>query len=347
MATQPFAAANEDSYFGFGFQSAKGTGVAPTQFLAFVNAIELTHGEQFRKIREAGSSQVVSRTVKDSYTPGARCAAPIRSDLAGAIMAALLGADSIAGAGDPYTHTITKDGTTDWVTFEYNNADDVTERVIDGFFIEAEISATKRSNGPELMISAVVGGLDLDRQVAATAESYEVDRPYLRSDVAWTLDGTAETNVESATLRCRWTFDEAMLADSVIRANAIKIQFECEIEVVQLAGDTGEREKLAYINTHYPNAAEDGTGTATSETPGIIGSLILDATHSEGTVSEDTDRQFKVEVPVVRWTGAVLDPPNPESTEAVRLTRSGYLEFNSAGEDITVTAQTPSSAAYV
>jgi len=344
MSTTPFAAASEDSYFGFGFQSSKGTGVAPTQFLAYVSAVELTHGEQHRKIREAGSSQTVARTVKDSYTPGARCAAPIRADLAAAVMAALLGADSVSGAGDPYTHTITKDAATDWISFEYNNNDNTIERVIDGFFVEVEITAQKRSNGPELMIAAVVGGLDLERQSSATTESYESDRPFLRSDCAWTVDGTAETNVEACTIRLRWTFDEAMLTDSVIRANAVKIHFEGEIELTQIAGNTGEREKLAYINTHYLNAAEDGTGTATTEKV-FTGSLTLDANHSEGAAS--ADRQFKVEIPVVRWTDAQYTGLNPESTEAARLTRVGHLENNPSGEDITVTAQTPTSGAFV
>ena len=132
----PYSPADERSYLGFGFETTKGTGVAPTKFVPYVEAIDFAHGQDMTQVREGGDGPYVARTVKNFYGPSHRFAVALRPDLTAAVYAALLGDDTVTGAADPWTHTITADPDVDWLTIERNIADDITERHVDAIISE-------------------------------------------------------------------------------------------------------------------------------------------------------------------------------------------------------------------
>ena len=336
MPTLPFSPAGALNYMGFGAQSVKGTGVAAAYFAAYIEAVDLSHNQAIRRVREAGNGLYIARDVKDVHLPGFRFAAAARPDITGAILAMFLGADSISGAGDPYTHTITPVETTTWVTVERNLNDEVTERIEDAFFTEVQLDIRKRDGGPEAILIVTGGGLSPTYEASQSTDLYESDLPFLRSQMTWKLDGSAVTDVERATLTMRWIFDESILSDALTRDDAVKLAFEADLEIVELFDSTAALN--AYRATHFGSSS----GTAAAEAvyqPNATDSFEVSMTY--GTPA----RTLTINIPKVSWVEAKLTEPTPNASEAVRLTRSGHLI--TAAVPITATVLNATTPAYV
>jgi len=315
LPLNPAAAVN---YFGFASQAQKGTGVAATYFAAYMEAVELTHNEAIRRIREAGAGPYIARDVKDIYVPGFRFATPARPLITTAILAFFLGADTKTGVADPYTHTLTPADTVTWLSAERNISDEMTERIVDAFFTEVQIDIRKRDSGPEAMLIVTGGGLS-PAVVSPSTDTYETGRAWLRSDAIWKLDGAVVTNVERATLTLKWLYDESILADAVNRSDLAKLGFEADLEVVQVVNDDDQIE--AYQATHYGTT----TGVAASETvyqPSATDSFEVKLDYDD---TGPLERSVTVNIPKIAWTDARLTEPTPNASEAVRLTRTGHL----------------------
>ncbi len=329
MPTQPLSPADSRSFLGFGRQATKGTAVAPTHFATYIGQLGFAHNANLRDIREAGGGLVPARQVKDFIAPSVEYGMPIRPDQAGAALAMFLGSDTIAGAG-PYTHTLVPVDGRELVTFERNIADDVVERIIDGVFTGATIEYAKRDSTPELMIALTADGITEEDQAAPVVESYETDRPFLRSDTTWAVD-TAEaltpTNIESVTIDIQKEFDATVLADALTRSDIVPLRLGITVEMVQLFESSDEAD--AYRLTHY----YDGTQTP-ALVPGELtypGDLQVISTYGTGAGLRTLD----VDLPTINWGEAELTENDPEASEAIRLTRRGIVVAG-AGAPITI-----------
>ncbi len=336
--TAAFSPALPEHYFGLAKQASKGTGVAPAFFAAYTEALALDHNHAIRAVREGGAGFLIARHLRDAALPTFRFAAPLRADLFGIVATLFLGKDTISGASDPFTHTITNDVPTLWATVERNIKDEEIERLVDAFITELTIDIRKRDSGPEMLMVASGGALSAERQPTPTAESYETNRAFLRSDIAWLIDGNVPTNVEACTVSMRWQYDESILADAVTRFDAAKIAFEVDVEIVQVFNSA--QEAIDYRETHYFSGAADGTGTVYAET--VYGS----GASAFAMVPTFTDREASITIPALDWSEAKLTEPDPEASEAVRLTRTGHLIAPSAGEAITLVADSATATAY-
>lgn len=339
MPTVPLSPADSRSYLGVGRQTTKGTDVAPTHFLTYVGPITFSHNPNLRDVREAGGGAVPARQVKDFLSPGIQGATPMRPDLIAALIAFFLGGETgVTGAG-PYTHEFTYADARQLLTFERNIADDVTERLVDSVAHQLTLNYQKRDSGPELMATLVADARSPEDQASQTSESYETDRPWLRSDCTWTVDTSlTPTNIESATIDLRKEYDATILADSVVRSDIVPLRLAVSIELVQLFESADEA--AAYRLTHY----YDGTGTP-GTAPGELvypGDLTVAAAYGTGGGA----RSLTVELPDVNWGEAVLTENNPEATEAVRLTRRGIVVAG-AGEPVTATVVNNTNADYL
>jgi hypothetical protein len=340
MPTQALSPADSRSYLGFARQTVKGTGVAPSFFVPYVEAIQFAHNPNLRQVREAGGGNVIARQVKDYIAPSLQFGSPMRPSVAGAILAYFLGASGAPTGAGPYIHTQTPADGVQWVTFERNIADDVIERIIDGVFGQVTLNYQKRDSGPELMITGVVQGITEEDQVAPTAESYETDRPFLRSDCTWTVDTSLNpTNVEACTIDLQWALDATILADAVTRSSIVKLHLTGTVELIQLFESADEA--AAYRLTHYYDGdASPGT------VPGELvypGDLQVEATYGAAAGLRTID----VAIPRVDWGEAELTENNPNASEAVRLTRRGIIVKPAAGAPITSTITNNRSTAYI
>lgn len=326
MPTQPLSPADSRNYLGFGRQTVKGTGVAPAFFAAYIGPVSFAHNPNLRDVREAGGGSVIARQNKDFIAPGVQLGTPVRPDIAGALLAFMLGgtggAPTDLGAGSgPYSHTITPSDGRELVSFERNLADDVIERIVDGVIGQLTIDYRKRDSGPELMMTAVAEGITDEDQGSPVAETYETDRPFLRSDCTWTIDTSlTPANVESATIDLQWTLDTTILADGVTRSDIVKLHLNGSVEVVQLFESADEAN--AYRLTHYYDG-DSVPGT----TPGELvypGDFDVEADYTDPAGANE-QRQVKLTLPNINWGEAVLTENDPDASEAVRLTRRGVV----------------------
>lgn len=329
MPTEPLSPADSRSYFGFAKQATKGTGLAPSFFAAYVGPVQFAHNPNLRDIREAGGGSTIARQVKDFIAPSTQFAFPIRPDLTGAALAFFLGSAGVPAGAGPYVHTLTPADGRILVSFERNLADDVIERIIDGVISQITLSYAKRDSGPELMATAIAEGRTEEDQAGPAVESYETDRPFLRSDCTWTIDTTlTPANVESATIDLQWAMDTTILADSVVRSDIMKLHLTGSVEVVQLFETSDEAD--AYRRTHYWDGATAGT------TPGELvypGDLQVVADYGAGAAQRVVD----MNLPNINWGEAVLTENDPDASEAVRLTRRGVIVAPAPAVTATIT----------
>src|SRR3990172_5896355 len=215
MPTEALSPADLRNYLGIGKQTVKGTAVAPTFFVPYVAGITFAHQPNVRAIREAGGGQTIARQVKDFIAPAVEFASPAKPDLSAALFAYLLGSSPTPSGAGPFVHTITPVPSAVWLTWERNIADDVTERIRDALIGTLSFDMAKRDTSPELMLAGTATGTVETYEAAPTAESYETDRPWLRSDGTFTIDTLSKLNVESLRLVFSWILDEAILATSI------------------------------------------------------------------------------------------------------------------------------------
>lgn len=342
--TDALSPADERNYLGFGFQTAQGSEAAPNQFLVFLSAVELEPGQQARMVREAGSAEVIARSIKDLYIPTVRGATIIRPDIGGAVMAALLGNAPVPSGVGPYTHTITRSLDTPWITWERNISDEETDRLVDGWIQEVVLRIAKRDQNPEPILDITGSALTPKRMATQVADAYETDRPFHRGDTTWTIDGSAESFIEDATVTMRWTIDEGMVFDSLTRGCVKKISFETDIEVTQVLKNEADVERYRAI--YYGST----TGTAVAENV-YVGDFDVEWNHTQGGAAYPPggteQRQFKLTIPVVAWTDAQITGPDPEAREGTRVRFNGHLLNNTGGEEITCTVINNRSTAYL
>lgn len=329
----PYSPSDERNYLGFDFQAAKGTAVAPSYFAAYVDAIRFDHGQQMTQVREGGDGPYVARTVKNAYMPGHRFAMALRPDISGAAWAALLGDDSVTGS-DPYEHEITPDPDMDWLTVERNLADDVTERHVDAVISSIELDVRKRDRGPEPRMTCDALALAPAFESSPTSESYEDFNPFARSEAAWTVNGSANSNVESCRITAAWTYDDRIMADAVTRLTLVKLRLEISVELVLILASSTEED--FYRAVHY--GATDGTAASETVHQGDL-TVLFDRSGD--------DRSLEVELPNVDWSNARLTELAPAGNEATRATFTGHAIKTAADEAIVVTAENGESAAYV
>lgn len=341
MPTQPISPADSRSYLGFARQTVKGTAVPPAFFANYVGAVAFAHNPNLRDIREAGGGLVPARQVKDFIAPAIQFGAPMRPDLIGAVSAFFLGADTVSGAG-PFDHAILPVDGRELVTFERNIADDIVERIVDGVITQVTYSYQKRDSGPELMFAAVAEGRTETDEATPTAEAYETERPFLRSDCTWAVDTGGQnltpTNVEACTIDVVKEFDATILADGMVRSDIVPLRYAISIELVQLFESADEA--LSYRLTHY----YDGSTQVPQATPGEIvypGDLAVTADYDAAA----DQRSLVVTVPNINWGEAELTENDPEASEAVRLTRRGIAVV--AANPITVDAKNNNAVDYI
>ena len=344
MPLQPISPADSRSYLGYGLQSVKGTAVPPAFFATYVGAVDFSHNPNLRDIREAGGGLVPARQNKDFLAPATQITAPIRPDDIGAVLAFFLGGAGVPSGAGPYVHTLTPVDGRELVTFERNIADDIVERIIDGVFTQVTLDYRKRDSGPEMMYSAIAEGRTEEDQAAPTVESYETERPFLRSDCTWAVDTAGQnltpTNIESCTIDIVKEFDATVLADSVVRSDIVPLRLAIGVEYVQLFESAAEA--LTYRLTHYYDGASlTVPGTVPGEET-IPGDFQVVADYGSGA----DQRVLDILLPDINWGEAVLTENDPEASEAVRLTRRG-IAIAGAGAPLTADVTNNRSTDYL
>ena len=326
----PHATSDARNYVGLFKEAVKGTGGAPTIFVAFTDDVDLSHNQDIKGLKEAGGNGSITDSEKLGHMPSGGFSFRARPSTAARLTAFLLGADSISGAG-PYDHVLTHDLVADYVSVEQNLADEAVERFIDCVISQLTFEVANEDTHKLRLSGQWLGGQP-SVIGAATAETYDAETAFVLRDATWTIDGAGPTNVQRMTVTAQMRYAVERISD-VIPLYLIKLGLDVTGEITQLILDWSTE----YRKVQYGSSA----GTTYQKSP-TSGSLIADFAYGAGGAA----RGFKIEVPNLDYLDAKYTNLNPEGS-AVKVVRTFHGKALGATPIFRVTAKTNDSAAYV
>jgi hypothetical protein len=339
----PLSTSSPLAYLGIGRQTLKGTGVVPTLFVPYRGAISLDHGQAGEAIHEGGTGPYMNRMMKSGHDPAGQFGLGCRPNTFAELAAYFLGTDTISGASVPYLHTLTPNVAARpvWLSIEQaaGTDGDIIERFIDGFFKSMTIAV----EGNNDMI-ATFGWESLTAGWIATAgtPTYETGvngvsagANMRASDIAYTIDGDAEVNVESFEVALEWAFDAPRLS-RVVRDDVIRTELSGTVKLKQLINDADT--VLAYRRGNYGTNA----GTAPSANFSPTGSFVALADNGLTTTNE---REIGITVPAIDWTSIKRTDLDPAG-QSFYLEREGTIK-KGAGAFVTLPCRTVAATTYL
>jgi len=325
----PYASSDPRNYVGLFRQASKGAGVAPSFWAPYLPSVDLDHAQTINRIMEASGGYRATYSEKISEIPVGRFTFLARPSFTARLAAYLLGLDALTGTG-PYTHTITSDLATDYLSIEQNLADESIERFVDAAV--AELVWTVDPSTRAIRCTGAWIGTNPSFQAGATAESYESANPFLISDGVFTVDSAGSSNVQGFTLTVRFVYSMPLIND-VIAAHLIKVRLEVELELTQLATD---------LATDYRKILTGAVGGTTYQKIAQPGAFVADFNYGAGA----SLRQMKLEIPALDYTQAAYTSLNPEGEE-IQVTKTAHGRYNGTDPLFRYVGQNSDSGVYV
>jgi len=316
-----------EGYIGLGKQSAKGTGVAPTKFVKWDGPTSLTPKLDFVVRREGGDGLYSALSYVTAHKADGQFALLCRPDIMGALLAWALGADSVSGAADPYTHTITPATSVPWLSIERQLAsiadcERLVDCVIESLVIEGKGGLPLKATVNYLGTKGTHG------ESAATA-SYEADRPFMFFDAAFQVNGSAAETITEFRLAIKNLFDTDLFTTEIYRADIPLIGRDIEVEFGFPMENLDQYREVLY-----------GTSSGTTPAESLkTGSFELDASFTATAV-----RQMKL---TVNNLVHVESPLEHDSEAGIFRYSCKAQALKGASDLVTVVCQTDASAAYV
>lgn len=118
----PITAYRSLGYVGLVREATPGTGEAPTKFFKFLEPVSLKPAQTIQYYRN-GNERDMTVALKETFRHEGSFKALAYADEGAALCAWAFGKDTITGAGDPYTHTLSLLDTIPWLGGEIGNAE--------------------------------------------------------------------------------------------------------------------------------------------------------------------------------------------------------------------------------
>ena len=192
-----------------------------------------------------------------AWTPAAHgagaLAALARPRMIGALLYGALGAKSVSGASDPWTHTLTQGATLPWLTIWRHYAGILNERFVDARI--SKLTLSSRSGQPVSVVAEILAGSPRYRTAQETTATLEQTQGFEHRH------GTAALLFEGAALRSisDWTLTianglviEQTLAGPVPRMNGLA---QISLSVAYRPADAALWRRVVYGSTSPANDA--------------------------------------------------------------------------------------------
>lgn len=294
-------------YVGFGKQVSKGTGVAPAIFPQYFDGdIALTPEIAYAHYTPAGGQAANLSLVQNVKHPKSFTVIGTPK-VAAALCAFALGKDTVSGAADPYTHTITlaERENMPWfsceasVGFSSGQTDPIIARFIDCRIAQLGISAEK---GMPLKLAATIQACDLEKQAAETSPSYETDKPFVFFQGTYTLDSGTIANITQFSLDFNNVLDEDDITTGVTREDLPVLRREATLNFT-LKFEDGTRFWNTYMKADH-SAALQALKTGDFNVKFVNGI-------AEGTTGH---RSFEIDIPSLDHVQAEVNPGTGDGT---------------------------------
>ena len=320
------AYSTHDGYLGVGKQSAKGTAIAPTDYIRYRDK-NINPEIESEFYHEGGYGRDVAYGLKTMHKHDGSFSLLARPKQVGLLMHALLGADSMTGTATPYHHTITPDDTIDWYTFEtgeVKTSNLVIERIQDCKVNSIKISGEA---GKPVTLDVDFLGIQAVKQAAASSPSYESNDPFRFYEGTFTVDSSATTYITKFDITINNNVAGDIQTVEVHRDDMVALSREITVDFTLKLTDATQYAAIMY-----------GGSTAVSDDLDE-GDFTIDLNYGTGA----TARQFKIEIPKLYYIAAEM--PRGADPEVIYLSCSGRA-VKGASNIITCVVQNDASTDY-
>ena len=234
---------------GVAVQAVKGTAAAAPQHRYMLTGGGLGPNREIADLEESTAQRLrLGAYVARSRAEGTP-AAYARPSILPILLYGAMGAKAVAGAGDPWTHTLTLGATQPYMTFWRDVGGVLSERFIDCKIAQLVLRSVE---GAALTVEHGVVGLNSQSQDAPEAAPAVVeDTPFVHYDAAGQLlvEGVAASSIRSVVMTIA-TGAAAIPGDSLAGYAVSEGMLEITFETVQLIEDAALWNRL-----HYGTAA--------------------------------------------------------------------------------------------
>lgn len=318
-------------YIGVGKQAAKGMAAAPTHFVPYTDATNMSPEQEVERVRfgAGAGAEFPSFAYKSAFRPDGEFATFARPDITALLFALLLGSDTVSGVG-PYAHTIkpSDPGDLPWCSIEQSIAGVVRRRIQD---CRIQQITVRGEAGQPIVLEVAYLGITEAEVAEATVESYEADDPFMFWQGVYRLDGV---DVSGAITQFEITvsnvLDDADQAADIVRADIPLMQRDLEGSVTVKFEDAGWFKRAFY-----------GGPAGTAPAPDVYkGAIHISQTYGSGADL----RSLAIDIPSVGLIRSVveLDPSSNDSQEY----QISFGGIKGADDFITVTVTNGKQTAY-
>lgn len=318
----------------FAIQSAQGTPEATSDY-----GLYLAGGTQVGAMRTdepfeetTGARMKADRYASEVHAEGAPEFYVVPNAI-GALLYGALGAKSVTGAGDPYTHVFTPATSRPWFTFWRNLGDLIYEESSDCKIDQLVISG---ESGKPLRVTANVHGLRPRHQTAAeTTATIETTNRFLfyDGDGALDLEGSAVASIRAFTLTIS-NNGELIPGDSLIPIDISEGELTVSLQITKLLLAASLRNRLYYGGASPSNDAE-----AVATVLELGGTPSVDFTFTRVAAS----RSLQIELPRLALQPFELQPGTGNSPLTESLT---FEALQPSGDDAITATLLNGQASY-
>lgn len=283
-----------------GLQSGKGSTATPNIAVPFLDDGFNTK-IQMKNLKDSGDNEYLLENFKMEHKESFGFSFNARPDIVSYLSAFMLGDSAIAGDGDPYTHTITRDERS-WLTMERKLNTTIIQRLIDCKFENMTIAG---ETGKVIKITIDGNALDSLIKTTALSPSYDIEKPFMfyHGKSRFKIDTTNSSYIKGFEIKVNVNSGSGLKDDQfeIIDLPDFNYSVNCTLDLY-----TSDFTRFKKINYNASTTPQETLST---------GSFEIDCQYVS-----TTTRQFKMIIPLMTYksiNGITLDPSGKTMSENI------------------------------
>jgi hypothetical protein len=328
-------------YIGLGKETTAGTGVSPTLFYKPIGDVLVSQTQNTMEIRN-GNIRDLTAHVKTGINEAGTFKTLWYANEGAGLIAFAMGADSVSGVGDPYTHTITLANTLPSLSIDQGVASNAAIIRSTGNKI-ADLTMDVAVNEPCYLTATALGMTEDDSQSAATVSFTDTagNGPFMFNQGAVTFTGPSDAATLNGQMR---RCSIKIMQDTTVLPVVGQITPAGILERARTVEGTVD---FVFSGPSLYYLAYNGTNSATAPSA-TVGSGSLAFTLTSQAAVPGPERSVAVTLANIDFLQVNLPRINANAAEAV-VTATFRAKYLTTGPTypISVVAKNSASAAYI